>query len=1058
MKKLFLAALFLFALPALTHGQTNSPLVMYPSVSPDGSTVAFSYQGDIWTVPSTGGKAYRITIHEAYDGMPKWSPDGSMIAFTSDRWGNNDVYVMPAEGGTPKRLTYYSGNDNNPDWAGNGSILFSTERVFNQIEWDPEVWIISGKGGTPQRQLDAFGDMAVQSPDGRFTAYVEGACRLEREDYRGSANKDIWIYDSQNNRYNQITNHDGNDFYPQFAGDNTIYYISAASGRYNVYRIGIDASGNATGTPEQLTNYTDDGVRYLELSEDGSTAVFARQADAYVMNTASGQVNKLNVEISADYRFDPVKRENFSRDAESFNVSPNGKYAVLVIHGEVFITETEKEESKTVNLSKHPYRDQDAVFLNDSTILYCSDRDGQFDIYMVQSADAQESNLFKSLKHKTTRLTDTETDESNLVVSHDGKKIAYIEGNGRLVVYDAEGGNLSNRVVLQDGWDTPGFVSFSPDDKWLTYGTADLTFNNEVYIHAVDGSSKPVNVSMHPKSEYGAVWSPDGSKLGFYSPRNNGDNDIWFVWLNREDWLKSKDEWDEADDEKDDKDTTDKDIQIDFKDIHERIVQVTSLPGAEGNIAFSEDGETIYFTASSNTAKGNDLYSVKWDGTDIKELTSGGQNPYGISLGPKGKYLYLLKTGGRFAKFSVSAGKMENLSFTAKMDIDFDKEQDQVFEEAWRTLYNGFYDPDFHGQNFTALKSKYKPWAMAAKTKTDFRYIFNWMLGQLNASHMGLYGGDRAETQRDRTGRIGVEVEPVSNGAKITRIVPNTPADKESSKLNVGDVITAVNQQKVTSTTNLYELLNNTADERVLLNIEGKGGSREVVIRPVSSIGTQLYEEWISNKKALTEKYSNGRLGYIHIRAMGWDSFERFERELMAAGYGKDGIVIDVRYNGGGWTTDYMMAILDVRQHAYTIPRGSAKNLEAEKRKFREYYPYAERLPFFPLMKPSVAMCNSMSYSNAEIFSHAYKTLNIGTLVGEPTFGAVISTGGQGLIDGSFVRLPFRGWYVKATDDNMDFQAAVPDVIVDLDPVAKSKGEDNQLKTAVDELLKELGN
>ena len=197
-------------------------------------------------------------------------------------------------------------------------------------------------------------------------------------------------------------------------------------------------------------------------------------------------------------------------------------------------------------------------------------------------------------------------------------------------------------------------------------------------------------------------------------------------------------------------------------------------------------------------------------------------------------------------------------------------------------------------------------------------------------------------------------------------------------------------------------------------------------------------------------------MGYLHIQAMGWRSFERFEREFTAAGNGKDGIVIDVRFNGGGWTTDYLMAVLNIDQHAYTIPRGAAGNLDKEHLKFREYYPYAERLPFYPWMKPSVAICNESSYSNAEIFSHAYKTLDIGTLVGKPTFGAVISTGGKRLIDGSFVRLPFRAWYVKATDQNMEHGPAVPDIIVDNPPGIKAIGSDPQLEKAVQILLEKI--
>ena len=292
---------------------------------------------------------------------------------------------------------------------------------------------------------------------------------------------------------------------------------------------------------------------------------------------------------------------------------------------------------------------------------------------------------------------------------------------------------------------------------------------------------------------------------------------------------------------------------------------------------------------------------------------------------------------------------------------------------------------------------------------------------------------------------------------EIIHIIPNSPADKIESKLNVGDVINAVDGSIVNVNMNFNSLLINKNDKRTLLDVTDKSGKqREVVIRPASNLRSELYDGWVEEHRKLTDKYSNGRLGYIHIQGMNWPSFERFERELTASGLGKEGIVIDVRFNGGGWTTDYLMTVLTYRQHAYTIPRGAAKNLAKEQKKFINHYPLGERLPFAAWTKPSIAMCNSCSYSNAEIFSHAYKTLGIGKLVGEPTFGAVISTGGRRLIDGSFVRLPFRGWYVKATEKNMEWGPAVPDLVVEESPDARAKNKDEQLKAAVDLLINDI--
>ncbi|MFP4622147.1 MAG: S41 family peptidase, partial [Bacteroidales bacterium] len=334
--------------------------------------------------------------------------------------------------------------------------------------------------------------------------------------------------------------------------------------------------------------------------------------------------------------------------------------------------------------------------------------------------------------------------------------------------------------------------------------------------------------------------------------------------------------------------------------------------------------------------------------------------------------------------------------------------------------------------------------------------MFNIMLGQINASHMGLYGSDLSETEDIKTGLLGVEVLPHEKGAKITHVVPESPADKSFSKLKEGEIITTVNGNEVAGN-NLYQYLINKEKEEIYLEVADKeGNTRNVFIRPTNSLSREKYREWVEERKELTEKYSDGQLGYIHVQAMNWNSFERFQRELTASGHGKKGIVIDVRFNGGGWTTDYLMTVLNVQQHAYTIPRGATDNLQKNHEKYRNHYPFAERLPLSAWTKPSIAMCNQNSYSNAEIFSHAYKTLDVGTLVGTPTFGAVISTGGSRLIDGSYIRLPFRAWYVKQTNRNMEHGPAVPDIITNNEPDSKAKGRDEQLKRAVDELLHQI--
>ena len=1060
----FLSILLAFSIAA----NAQQPLLLrQPAVNNDGSLTAFSFQGDIWTVPTAGGKAARLTIHEAYEGNPVFSPDGKQIAFYGSRYGNSDVFVVPAEGGIPKRLTFNSAGDVVTSWTQPDKIVFSTNREFRQIEREPEIYSIDPKGGTEKRMMDALGFDAVISPDGRFVAFTRGASNpVARLEYKGTSNRTNWIYDIKNKTYQKLPGFETNNILPQWAGNNSLYFLSSEEGAYNLYKLKMDGNGKASGSPEKLTDFKNESIRWYNISADGGTIVFEKEMSLYSMKTDKGSPKKINVQINADDRLDPTEQKIFTTGATDFAVSPNGKLIAYAVRGEIFVKEADKEKTRSINVSENSFRDVDPAWLNDSTLLFCSDRaDGNFDMYMMRSIDTTEHSLFKSMKHGLVRLTKTPGDETSLAVSSDGKKIAYVRGRGTFVVADiAADGTLSNEKILNNSWATPADIAWSPDNKWLAYSMPDLYFNDEVYIQAADNSSKAVNVSMHPRGDRQPFWSADGSKLGFISERSSGRSaDIWFVWLKKEDWEKETQDWQDretppaADAAKPgDKKTATKPIRIDFDKIYERVIQVTSFPGDEGDLSISKDGETFYYTTSSSSAKGRDLYSIKWDGKDLKELTKGGSNPGNVTMDRDGKYLYYTRQGA-LARLDIKAGLSEAMPYAAKMKIDYEAERNQVFEEAWRTIRDGYYDPKFHGHDWVKLHDKYKERTVNASTSVDFAYMFNLLLGELNSSHMGMTSADRVETQRDATGMIGAELMPVKEGMKINRVIPETAAGKIASRLNEGDVITAVNGQAVKEDENFYDLLNGLVNEKVLLNVRGTDGkSREVVLRLSASVVNNLYDEWVEERKKLVEKFSNGRLGYIHIRSMDFPSFEVVEREFTAAGYGKEGLVIDVRYNGGGSTTDYLMTILNYKQHAYTVPRGASEDLEKDKLKFREYYPIGERLVYAAWTKPSIALCNESSYSNAEIFSHAYKTLGIGKLVGTATNGSVISTGGKTLMDGSFVRLPFRGWFTKATDKNQELGAAVPDIIVDNQPDWIAKGTDDQLKAAVEELLKEI--
>lgn len=1049
-----MTTIFAFILASIfTNDDTK--IFRYPTLSPDGKEVAFSYQGDIWTVSADGGKATRLTIHEAYDSRPQWSPDGAHILFSSLRNGNDDLYTIGKAGQSLRRLTYHSASDVDGNWKDNNEIIFSSRRNFIAVERESEFLSVKMDGGTPERVMNTLGSDANFSQDHKMMAFVRGGCRIEREAYKGPANRDIWVYNPENGAYMQITSFEGQDIMPEWGGGKELYYLTAQNGKYNISKVDLSTSkGDQKVT--SITNFKDQGIRYFDVAANGKSLVYVQGTDILVHDLVSKKSKKINIEVVDDYRFDPIQHETLTSGLSDYAISPNEKYIAFTAKGDLFFTENDKEKQLTINPLSQASRETQVEWLNDQVALFLSDRDGNYDLFSIRSSDEIEKNLFWSFKWTIEKIYETEAEELNFQLSPDRKQVAILSEPGRLTISDIDSlGSISNTKVLHDSWSSPDDLVWSPDGKWIAYAQSDLDFNSEIFIQKADGRGKPVNVSMHPRRDNSPVWSRDGSKLGFLSIRNNGDSDVWFAWLKESDWKKTKNDWEELPESKDEKDST-KLIQIDLENIHERLQQVTSIAGNEGDLLIDGKGELFMFSTNNSGRQGSggksEYKKIKWNGEDMSTLLSDGAVS-NVKLDKKGDAIYFTRRGTLMTA-PIASGKEEKRPFMAKMDIDTKAYRAQVFDEAWRTINDRFYDPNFHGQDWSALRKKYEPWAMAASTHSDFQMLFNEMLGQVNASHMGLRGSGPEETQRETTGLIGIEVKNATQGVEITSIITDSPADREESKLDIGDKILSVNGQPFD---NFYAALNQTSNTRILLEVEDEEGNvRDVVIRPQSSLRSERYEQWIDERKALTERYSNGRLGYIHIQGMNWPSFERFERELMASGYGKEGIVIDVRYNGGGWTTDMVMAVLNVRQHSYTVPRGATDDLKKNHLDFKENYPFGERLPLSALTKPSIALCNEASYSNAEIFSHAFKTLGHGKLVGQPTFGAVISTGGRGLMDGSFVRVPFRAWYVKATEENMEWGPAVPDYIVENSPESKANNEDEQLKKAVEVLLEDL--
>ncbi len=1012
-----------------------------PAPSPDGQTIVFSFQGDLWQVPARGGEAVRLTAHPAYDYLPAWSPDGKRLAFSSDRYGNEDVFVLDFETRKVSQLTYYSNYDRVTGWTPDGrSVLFYSRRNF-YYHRVPVTYTVPIEGGTPRELLPTYAYRGRLSPDGRYFVFVKGVDLWFRKHYRGSSNMDLWLYDFKTGQYTQLTTFEGNDLDPVWAPDSrTIYFVSDRDGTYNLFRLNLEDRQIV-----QVTHFKKEGIRSPGIAANGSLIAFEKGFELWALPLPNGKPYKVSITLPVDFVQNPVDYRTFTRDASEMQVSPDGKAIAFVVRGEIFVM---KSNGQFLNqITNSPWRERDIVWTpNSDTLVYVSDEAGQRDIYLVTSGDPQEKSLYKTTRLKKVRLTQTDVEEYKPRFSPDGKHLAFLRHIGDLVIYDLATGK--ERTVVKS-WNELHY-EWSPDGQWIAYAMFDAEYNRDIYILNLN-TGKSVNISMHPDNDNTPHWSPDGKKLAFISRRTTDNNeDIYLVFLQKADDVKSDAEWEEYFEslKKDKSALKHPKVVIDFEDIHQRIRRVTRLPGEENHFAWSPDGKYLVF--DSDTDGKTDLYKIQWNGKKLKRLTTGGHEPEAIQWHAKNKTIYYLKKGGTIASVSPDGQKKKTITFRAQVKIERPAEQRQKFLEAWQALNDYFYDPHFHGVDWEAIKRKYLPVATVVTTLREFNDLMFLMVGELNASHLGIYGprGKRPV----RSGILGLRFDPAykGKGLKISEVIPDGPCDTPGARAHVGEVLIAINDEPITERTNIHALLWNTINKPTALTLEGKSGrstyQRRIVVKPVS-YGKFLdleYRRWVNEKRARVHEWSNGRLGYIHIRAMDPRSLEKFETELYAEAHDKEALVIDVRNNGGGWITDYLLAMLMVRPHAITVPRNGP-----------EGYPQ-ERRPLYAWTKPIIVLCNEYSFSNAEIFSHAIKTLGRGKVVGYPTGGFVISTGAIDLIDGATFRIPFRGWYVIHNRLNMENNGAVPDIIVQERPEDYANQVDRQLRRAVDELLNEL--
>jgi tricorn protease len=1004
-----------------------------PDISPDGKWIAFSYLGDIWVVDAAGGIARQLTTHEAHEINPAFSPDGRHIAFSSNRHGSYDVFTVPFQGGTPRRLTYDSGADMVNSWTHDGTQVLFTTRRGESFPLTSELYTVPARGGREQR-LSVF-----EGRDGSFDSlgeklvYVRGPGTWYRRGYKGSSNDDIWICDADGGNNRRLTATAVQEGSPLWSKDGKrIYFVSEAFGAANLCWLPAEtslATGAVDGKPRPMTKHVEH-VRRARLSANGAWFVYECGADLYVAGS-DGRTppRKLRIEAYADDKSNPDRTTTFTQGLTDYAISSDERHIVCVVHGELFLIPMSGGTAR--RLTDHRGNDHSPAWAPDrKKIAFISDRDGQENIYTLEQDDPENPELTRATRFKVMRLTNIQLPDAAVSYSPDGTRMAFLRG-GMLWTMKPDGTDEKPLVgqtrVMEYDW--------SPDSKWIAYSRVDPMFASEIYIVPAAGGD-PVNVTRYATRNFSITWSQDGTKLSFVSQRRQ-DLDVFVLNLQ-----KPAAEGAPAS----------KPGDIDFEDIHHRVTRVTSLSSDETDAVLKPDGTQVVFR--SNALGADDLWYAAANGGQITRVTTGGTGPKRIKWTRLGLAYYLDANGAlRFvrpgAPPAVGAATLPNdgrVPFTAKMKINRDELFTQMFEEGWRKLQYHFYDPKHHGANWTEVRRRYGELVKHVCMHEDFYDLVSLMLGELNASHLGISG--KARTAEEQTADLGIFWDHRHRGVglKVAGLLRGGPADRRGVIINPGEYVLSINGVDLNDEANLSQLLNEKAGEAVVLQVasDPKSKPRKVVIRPMARTATAnlYYQQWVADNAKRVHEMSGGKLGYIHIKAMDAPSLDDFVRNLYSDHFYKEGIVIDVRYNGGGFTHDQVLAYLGGKEHTFFVAREGERGpvLRANDRKYT---------------RPLVVLMNNRSYSDAEIFPHAFRTLGLGKLVGLPTGGYVIGTVNDRLIDGSSFRLPRLGVFTSG-GVNMEKEGVKPDVLVDLHPDEYSRGDDAQIKKAIEVLRQDV--
>ena len=1052
-------------------------------ISPDGTEIAFCYKGDIYKVPANGGTATQLTTQASYECSPIWSPDSKQIAFASDRNGNFDLFVMSADGGAARRLTTHSASEIPSTFTTDGNyILFSASiqdpanSALFPTSAMTELYKVPVTGGRTEQVLGTPAEMVCFDKSGKTFLYQDrkGFEDEWRKHHTSSITRDVWLYDSENGKHTNLTAHAGEDRNPVFAPDGqTVYFLSERDGStFNVYSFPISSPQSL----KTVTHFKTHPVRFLSMGSNG-TLCYTYDGEIYTQKQGD-KPQKVKIDIIRDDQ-NTIADLNFSNGATSATVSPDGKQVAFIVRGEVFVTSADYNTTKQITHT--PAREAGLTFSPDNrTLAYASERNGNWELYMAKIARKEEANFPNATAiEEEVLLPSDKTERTYPQFSPDGKELAFIEDRNRLMVL-----NLETKKVRQvtDGstWFSTGGgfdYSWSPDGKWFTLefiGNRHDPYSDIGMVSAQGG--KIINLTNSGYTSGSPRWVLDGNAILFiterYGMRAHASwgslNDVMLVFMNQDAYDKfrlSKEDYElQKELEKEQKDTTEtkkndkkkgdnkekseekkeekvKDIVVELNNIEDRIVRLTPNSSDLGSAIITKDGETLYYLSAFEG--GYDLWKMNLRKKDTKLLHKMDAGWANMEMDKDGKNLFLLGSN-TMQKMGTDSESLKPISYQAHVKMDLAAERDYMFNHVYKQEQKRFYNLNMHGIDWDAMTKAYRKFLPHIDNNYDFAELLSEYLGELNVSHTG--GRFRPQLKGDATATLGLLYDWNHNGKGllISEVVEKGPFDHARSKVKAGNIIEKIDGQEITPESDYSVLLNGKARKKTLVtlyNPQTKERWEEVVV-PVSNgvMSDLLYARWVKQRAADGDKWSNGRLGYVHIESMGDDSFRSVYSDILGKYNNREGIVIDTRFNGGGRLHEDIEILFSGKKYFTQVVRG------------RE----ACDMPSRRWNKPSIMVQCEANYSNAHGTPWVYSHQKIGKLVGMPVPGTMTSVSWETLQDPTLVfGIPVIG-YRLPDGSYLENSQLEPDIKVANSPETVVKGEDTQLKAAVDELLKEI--